>query len=485
MNLKSQIDSGQIALGNQVVETEHISFSLDNTTNTILNKKQHYSGRQVPLKTLREVLLRDHCKLGLVRIEDNSATTAQATASDNRQCTRHLKIWHDHGPIAGHGHLLVMVACIYYDEQFYYTNEEMKTKGVTIDVPTYVERPAIHILARSTSTLEDQAKFCEFRLSCIKEVHLNIATPKQHAIRDIVRFFHGDRPAQQFEAGHNQGGNYPCTMCKAKAECFDDITYCNRSDIVSLADRQQFVLTGKTWKDERLKPYDKLSIATLRKELHYRGQDTGNKRRPELQRDFEKIRAGISTFPALLLPQPESTLTELNLSMYEVAAVEALHDIKGHMSHIIEEILCLLTKQTAAHNAVTLIKQTVLNKETLRCADFRKAAILLSQGLKETSCGDDIKQLVNTAVEIFQIFYSNQHKRTPRTILRLHNLAYKHALLCTKLFSTPKSNTRRAMFGMYYHSITCHSPKLYRIIALKSLNTEFQERTFGQAKNIT
>ena len=86
LNLKSQIDSGQIALGNQVVETEHISFS------SILNKKQHYSGRQVPLKTLREVLLRDHCKVGLVRIEDNSATTAQATASDNRQCTRHLKI---------------------------------------------------------------------------------------------------------------------------------------------------------------------------------------------------------------------------------------------------------------------------------------------------------------------------------------------------------------------------------------------------------
>ena len=32
--------------------------------------------------------------------------------------TRHFKIWHDHSSIAGHSHLLVMIAAI-YDPAFY------------------------------------------------------------------------------------------------------------------------------------------------------------------------------------------------------------------------------------------------------------------------------------------------------------------------------------------------------------------------------
>jgi len=41
------------------------------------------------------------------------------------------------------------------------------------------------------------------------------------------------------------------------------------------------------------------------------------------------------------------------------------------------------------------------------------------------------------------------------------------------------------MFGRYFHSLTCHAPLLYRIICLRSLNTEMQERMFGQCKAIT
>ena len=41
------------------------------------------------------------------------------------------------------------------------------------------------------------------------------------------------------------------------------------------------------------------------------------------------------------------------------------------------------------------------------------------------------------------------------------------------------------MFGRYYHSITTHAPILFRIICLRSLNTESQERIFNQVKQIT
>ena len=32
-----------------------------------------------------------------------------------------LKLWHDHGKIAGHGHLLVLVSCI-FDEVYFHRN---------------------------------------------------------------------------------------------------------------------------------------------------------------------------------------------------------------------------------------------------------------------------------------------------------------------------------------------------------------------------
>ena len=41
------------------------------------------------------------------------------------------------------------------------------------------------------------------------------------------------------------------------------------------------------------------------------------------------------------------------------------------------------------------------------------------------------------------------------------------------------------MFGRYYHSLTAHAAALFRIISLRSLNTEQQERIFQQAKGIT
>ena len=42
---------------------------------------------------------------------------------------------------------------------------------------------------------------------------------------DTVRFFRGDMPAHEFEAGHNRGSNYPCTACQTKVYRYDDLTH--------------------------------------------------------------------------------------------------------------------------------------------------------------------------------------------------------------------------------------------------------------------
>jgi len=79
--------------------------------------------------------------------------------------------------------------------------------------------------------------------------------------------------------------------------------------------------------------------------------------------------------------------------------------------------------------------------------------------------------------------YAPDSKRTPKAVLRLHNLAYQHGKICKDLFV--HTSNKNLVFGHYFHSITCHSPLLLRIICLCSVNTEMQKCMFGQAKQIT
>ena len=56
--------------------------------------------------------------------------------------------------------------------------------------------------------------------------------------------------------------------------------------------------------------------------------------------------------------------------------------------------------------------------------------------------------------------------------------------LCSDLFGNPHKLSRCKMFGIYVHALTAHSPTQYELASLRSLNTENQERLFGQAWSI-
>ena len=99
----------------------------------------------------------------------------------------------------------------------------MKEKGNIIDVQSVVDAPEIHILGRSTSSLDDQAAYNSCRKDCITDLNhtLNLSTGEE--VIDIIRFFHGDGPAAQFESGNTIGGNYCCVGCGARSDRLDDI----------------------------------------------------------------------------------------------------------------------------------------------------------------------------------------------------------------------------------------------------------------------
>ena len=206
--------------------------------------------------------------------------------------------------MGGHGHFLVLVSAV-YDRAFYLTSEEVQAKyNREIDVQSIVEVPEVHILGRSTSFLEDQATYNACRRECLSELTttLNLVTGEE--VTDTMRFFHGDGPAAQFESGNTVDGNYSCVGCEARSDRFDDIAYSYRCPEQTLAQRQEFLLKGRAWKNLQTRPLEKLLITDLQKELRLRDRDVGRKKKPALEKAFEEIRMGINNFPALLQDSP-------------------------------------------------------------------------------------------------------------------------------------------------------------------------------------
>ena len=66
-------------------------------------------------------------------------------------------------------------------------------------------------------------------------------------------------------------------------------------------------------------------------------------KRHELDDVFNKLRMGINYLPPLLQPYSNRSLTNLNLDCYEIAPTEPLHNITGHLSHLLEETLATIT----------------------------------------------------------------------------------------------------------------------------------------------
>ncbi len=159
-----------------------------------------------------------------------------------------------------------------------------------------------------------------------------------------------------------------------------------------------------------MKPLDGLRVHEQRKELEARGKTTMGK---DLQEELGSILKGAQRVPTLLVLTPQQPLISLNLSQYEVLDCEPLHDLKGHISHLLEEVPHLLSP--VLKTECLQIIEAKVPKQKVSGARFRVA--LIKVYLKLLKCEDvDVRviMLLESAMNISKQLYLPDSGRTPK-----------------------------------------------------------------------
>ena len=98
---------------------------------------------------------------------------------------------------------------------------------------------------------------------------------------------------------------------------------------------------------------------------------------------------------------------------------------------------------------------------------------------------DKVQSLLDTLTEISRILYARPEERCPRSILRLHNQTFLHAIACEEVIGKPQILSEQKFYGRYLHSFVRHALIQHRIICCRSTNTEKQERHFNTLSSIS
>ena len=126
------------------------------------------------------------------------------------QRNRTLAVWYDHS-ILQTGYIL-FAKWVIYDPAVFFTENEYKAKtGKNItNLQGIIEEPAIYMIAPSSSSPTDQLALVGDRLERLQELSKPTVASNGVEIHDQLRFFCGDKPAQQFKRGMQLGGTYKC-----------------------------------------------------------------------------------------------------------------------------------------------------------------------------------------------------------------------------------------------------------------------------------
>ena len=186
--------------------------------------------------------------------------------------SRYLQLWHDGSCISNHSHFLMVVNTL-YDKAIHLTDKEFETfHGKKIDAQGEVENPDVYILVRCPSD-EHQLMYSNIRNEDIRllKYPINVEGYKLH---DELRFFHGDGPACETEAGQQKNRNYPCWLCPADFNFSSDLEYLHSLPHLVLKDRTEKILKSVSSQETiisgKIKLYSNLRKQQTVDELHER-----------------------------------------------------------------------------------------------------------------------------------------------------------------------------------------------------------------------
>ena len=247
------------------------------------------------------------------------------------------------------------------------------------------------------------------------------------------------------------------------------------------------VLQSNIGKEKSMKkvtcPFEKLTAQDLQKELSNRQVDSKDKStKKDLYPMLKLTLKGTKRVPILLFYNPSADLEHLNLSFYEVAMIEPMHDIAGHTENILTELPHHMRPKDKKlfDKSFSICKA---EKERRMCCDWRKILLVLTLSLN--GIDGKVLRLLKTLSEVQRILYLRDDQRTPVKVLWLHNSCFEHYILMKEIFRGKLiALTRERLYGKYMHNLLVHSPIQYRVVSGDSINTEDEERQFNEIKNI-
>ena len=144
---------------------------------------------------------------------------------------------------------------------------------------------------------------------------------------------------------------------------------------------------------------------------------------------------GVQRVPALLYTKPTSTLESMNCAKYEVLTFESLHDIGRHIENVVTELTSHLP-----NNEMSTIQELIdLSIGSKQSEHMIIDACLLCL----PKCINCHLKKCSTPLLIGgnpKIAYSSDKNRTPKSVLRLHNLTWFHGILCREVFGFTLKN---------------------------------------------
>ncbi|XP_065678700.1 uncharacterized protein LOC136093585 [Hydra vulgaris] len=471
LNIKEKVSKGEYTIGELIIPQKFQILTITDDK-SFKTTEVDVAGRKIPLNHIRKTLAEKHkCFMRLhSESEINSMSDGKVKEELNRlnendnsihklqdlrkkllyfNRRRHIQVWHDGSTVNNHSHLLFMVNCV-YDKAIYYTEKEyFEIHGKKIDVQAQIEKPELYIFARCSST-DKQLMYTSTRNEDNRLLGESIDINGEK-INDIMRFFHGDAPACQFEIGQQKGGDYPCCACPININRSYDTAYSFYQPLLSIENRVKKLTLTQISRNkinkQQTKLYKNLPKHEIIDELNERGIYFQYKSHKKiLQQKLDNEMHGMQRLPALLFNEDFDDLEKLYLSKYEILPCEPLHDVKGHTSNLYEEISSHLNTIERK-----LFKEMVSlsfdNKDCKRGIDYRKSLSKLVLTLK----GKIDSRAYNVLLTMFYIqgiLYGNELSRTIENILFLYNQTFLHSIYLKELIKDKLiAVSQRKMYG--------------------------------------